>query len=59
MAKSEMQRSTPDLAVDRATRIRDYVEQLISLLGEQPECELKRDWARNTPPDLDRTKTRT
>lgn len=49
MAKSEVQRSTPDLAVDRATRIRDYVEKLISLLGEHPECELKRDWARNTP----------
>jgi len=49
MAKSEMQRSTPDLAVDRATRIRDYIEQLITLVGEHPECELKRQWVRNTP----------
>jgi hypothetical protein len=47
--ENDTQRNTTGLAVDRATAIRDYVEQIISVLGEHPECELKRDWPRNTP----------
>lgn len=38
-----------NLAVDRAVRIRDYVEKLVSLVGEHPECELKTSWTRGTP----------
>jgi hypothetical protein len=36
------------LTVDRLTSIRDFVEQMITLVGEHPECELKKDWRRNT-----------
>ena len=38
-----------NLVVDRATRIRDYIENLIALVGEHPECELKTNWTRGTP----------
>lgn len=30
--------------LDRALRIGDYIEKLISTIGEHPECELKREW---------------
>ncbi len=48
MAENEPQQNTTGQAVERATRIRDYVEQLITLLGEHPECELKTSWRRDT-----------
>lgn len=39
----------PELALARAVRIRDYIEQLVAAVGEHPECELKKSWLRNTP----------
>jgi hypothetical protein len=49
MDGDEQQENRRSLAADRATEIRNYIERLISLLGEHPECELKREWPRNTP----------
>jgi Schlafen, AlbA_2 len=49
MATAESENNVTNLAVDRAVRIRDYVENLISLVGEHPECELKANWTRGTP----------
>jgi hypothetical protein len=45
----QRQETDRTLAADRATEIRDYVERLISLVGEHPECELKKSWPRTTP----------
>ncbi|MDQ5827719.1 MAG: putative DNA binding domain-containing protein, partial [Chloroflexota bacterium] len=36
-------------ALDRARRILVYVEEMIALVSEHPECELKREWRRDTP----------
>lgn len=36
-------------ALDRIQRIQRYVEVMIAEAGEHPECELKREWRRNTP----------
>lgn len=49
MDVDEQQENRRSLAADRATEIRNYIERLISLLGEHPECELKTEWPRNTP----------
>lgn len=35
-------------ALDRAQRVREYVERLIAEVGEHPECELKREWRRDS-----------
>jgi|ERR1041384_191716 hypothetical protein len=43
------QQSSEGLALARAVRIRNYVEQLVAAVGEHPECELKKSWLRNTP----------
>jgi len=37
-----------ETTLERAQRIRDYVERMIAELGEHPECELKREWRRDT-----------
>jgi hypothetical protein len=49
MSDTEPAPEPRQVTVDRATRIRDYVEQLIALVGEHPECEVKKNWPRNTP----------
>lgn len=36
--------------LDRAKRISSYVEELISTIGEHPECELKETWRRDNSP---------
>ena len=43
------QQPSEGLALARAVRIRNYIEQLVVAVGEHPECELKRSWLRNTP----------
>lgn len=48
MSSSDQQPSE-GLALARAVRIRNYIEQLVAVVGEHPECELKKSWLRNTP----------
>lgn len=48
MSSSDQQPSE-GLALARAVRIRNYIEQLVAAVGEHPECELKTSWLRNTP----------
>lgn len=43
------QSSVIESAPERATRVRDFVERMIVTVREHPECELKREWKRNTP----------
>lgn len=40
---------TSESTLERAQRIRDYIEQMIDTVREHPECELKREWRRDTP----------
>lgn len=44
-----MEHRREESAVDRARRILAYVEEMIALVSEHPECELKREWRRDTP----------
>jgi hypothetical protein len=46
---SPEQQPSEGLALARALRIRNYIEQLVAAVGEHPECELKRSWLRNSP----------
>jgi hypothetical protein len=43
-----MENTQEESALDRVKRIRDYVEEMIALVSEHPECELKREWRRDT-----------
>jgi hypothetical protein len=49
MSSSESEQMPEGLALARALRIRDYIEQLVAAVGEHSECELKKSWLRNTP----------
>src|SRR6266446_10990674 len=49
MSSPESEQVPEGLALARAVRIRDYLEQLVAAVGEHPECELKKSWLRNTP----------
>jgi hypothetical protein len=49
MSSSESEQPSEGLALARAVRIRNYIEQLVAAVGEHPECELKKSWLRNTP----------
>ncbi len=42
------QNTVDESTLDRAQRIRDYVEKMILTLREHPECELKLVWRRDT-----------
>ena len=44
-----MDNNQDESALDRARRILVYVEEMIALVSEHPECELKREWRRDTP----------
>lgn len=47
-----MPENRPDItesALDRAQRIREYVENMVAEVGEHPECELKLEWRRDGP----------
>ncbi len=48
MSNSESEQMPEGLALARALRIRDYIEQLVAAVGEHSECELKKSWLRNT-----------
>ena len=49
MSTPESEQVHVELALTRAARVRDYIEQLVAAVGEHPECELKKSWLRNTP----------
>jgi hypothetical protein len=49
MSSTESEQQSEELALARAVRIRSYIEQLVTAVGEHPECELKRNWLRKTP----------
>lgn len=49
MTSAESEQVPKGLALARALRIRDYIEQLVAAVGEHPDCELKKSWLRNTP----------
>src|SRR6266498_403083 len=42
------QTSASESTLERAQHTRKYVEELIQTVGEHPECELKREWRRDT-----------
>jgi hypothetical protein len=42
------QASPSESTLERAQHTREYVEQLIQTVREHPECELKREWRRDT-----------
>ncbi len=49
MPESKNTNLNDESALERIQRIQRYVEGMIAEAGEHPECELKREWRRNTP----------
>lgn len=48
MSPATTSTSTSESVLERAHRIRDFIEQTVQTLGEHPECELKLIWRRDT-----------
>jgi hypothetical protein len=48
MASNQLSQAVQEAALERAIRIRNYIEEMILTVGEHPECELKRSWSRES-----------
>jgi hypothetical protein len=49
MANDQLTTDVQEAALERAVRIRSYIEEMILTVGEHPECELKKTWSRESP----------
>jgi len=48
MPSNQSDEPVKEPALERAIRIRNYIEQMIQTVGEHPECELKKSWSRES-----------